>query len=314
MSPWVVPALSFLAAVLLVAVILWVLDATPRRVGRRLRAIRRGGGPVPEQQRARPHPLLPLTSVLERSGRYSALEQKLRRAGLSLRPGELAVMALCLFAALVVLGWLAYRLPGAAIGAVLGVGLPAAALELLAARRLRKFEEQLPDALMLIATSLRSGYGILRSLQAVRDEMAPPMSTEFQEVLDETSVGAPLRDALVRLASRVPLVDLDIAVTAILIQSDVGGNLAELMETVAATVRERRRLRAEQNALTAEARLSGVVLFAVPLGMAVALAVLNPGYMSVLFHTSLGQVFLACAAALQLVGALVIRRMLRLDF
>ncbi len=314
MNPWAVTGLTFLAAVLLAVVIFWVMDATPRRIGRRMRAIREQGAPAPEGQTPRPDPLSPVTAALARTGRYGALEQKLRRAGVNLRPGEFAALAVGLFAVLAALGWALCRLPGAAVGAGLGLLAPAVALEALIAQRLRKFEQQLPDALMLIATSLRSGYGILRALQAVRNEMAPPVSTEFQEVLDETSVGAPLADALMHLAQRVPLADLDIAVTAMLIQSEVGGNLAELMETVAATVRERRRLRAEQNALTAEARLSGLVLFLVPLGMGVALAALNPAYMSVLFHTSLGQILLACAAALQIVGALVIRRMLRLDF
>jgi tight adherence protein B len=133
-------------------------------------------------------------------------------------------------------------------------------------------------------------------------------------MLDESNLGVPIGQALTRLVQRVQLPDLGIAVTAILIQLEAGGNLAEVMETVAGTVRERHRLRAEMDTLTAEGRLSGVVLFCVPLGMAVILVALNPTYMSALFGTSLGHLLILCAVALQILGGLVIKRMLRLEF
>jgi tight adherence protein B len=311
----IVAVLSFIAVAFLVAALLGGIGTDERGPRRRLRAIERGGqGPRPRRVRGEREDHLPhLTSLLGRSGRYGAIERQLRRAGLNWRPSEFVAFSLVALAALTLAGHLVLGVPGAAGGAAVGVLLPIVTLQALTGQRLRKFEEQLPDALMLVAASLRSGYGILRALQAVKDEMGPPISLDFAEVLDETEVGIPVGDALNRLVQRVPLPDLEIAVTAILIQMDVGGNLAELMETTAATVRERRRLRAEMNTLTAEARLSGVVLFVVPLGMAVALVALNPAYMSALFKTGLGHMLLICAASFQLVGGLVIRRMLRLD-
>jgi len=316
MNPWVTPALAGGAIALLTGMILYVLLSNERRVHRRLRSIASDGdGRQPASAQAGRSDYLPhMASLLERAGRYGAVERQLKRAGLNWRPGEFAAAGLMLLAVLALLGWLIGHALGAALGIIIGAGLPATFLAAAAARRLHRFEHQLPDALVLIASSLRSGYGILRAIQAVADEMGFPISPEFREVLDESKVGVSIEDALRRLVERVPLPDLEIAVTAMLIQLEVGGNLAELMETVAATVRERHRLRAEMNTLTAEARLSGVVLFAVPLAMAVVLVMLNPTYMAAIIHTSLGHLLIACAAALQIVGGLVIRRMLRLEF
>lgn len=316
MSPWIGPALIGVSVVVLTAVMLRLLFDDERRVRRRLRSIardREGNRPGNKQTR-RPDYLPQVASLLARAGRYGAVERRLRRAGLEWRPGEFAAACLALVAGLAGLGWLIGHALGAVLGIAVGAVLPAVTLSAATARRLRRFEQQLPDALMLIASSLRSGYGILRAMQAVADEMSSPISAEFSEVLDETKLGVSVEDGLRRLVERVPLPDLEIAVTAMLIQLEVGGNLAELMETVAATVRERQRLRAEMDTLTAEARLSGVVLFALPLAMAVILAMLNPAYMAAILRTSLGHFLIACAAALQLAGGLVIRRMLRLEF
>ncbi len=316
MNLWVIPALAAAVVALLTGIILRVLFTDERRVGRRLRRIERDGDGerLREEQDGRAEHLPQLASLLERAGRYSSVERQLKRAGLNWRPSEFAAACLALVAALALAGWLVFKALGAAVAIAVGVALPTAALKALEARRLRRFEHQLPDALMLIATSLRSGYGVLRAIQAVADGMVPPISSEFKEVLDESRVGVPVGGALSRLLERVPLPDLEIAVTAILIQMDVGGNLAELMETVAATVRERHRLRGEMDTLTAEARLSGVVLFLVPVGAAVILVTLNRAYMATLLQTTLGHLLIAGAAALQIMGGLVIRRMLRFDF
>jgi len=316
MSDWIIPILVFAVVALFTAVLMRVLNADELRLHRRLRTIQRDGeaGPSAAEQLGTADHLPQVTALLERAGRYGALEGQLRRAGLHWRPSEFAAASVGLMVALALIGWWVYGVIGAGLGLAVGAALPLALLAVLEAQRLARFEAQLPDALMLIATSLRSGYGILRALQAVKEEMPPPISIEFAEVLDESRVGLPVGDALGRLMQRVPLADLEIAVTAILIQLEVGGNLSELMETVAGTVRERSRIRAEMNTLTAEARLSGLILFLIPLAIAVALVMLNPAYMSALFKTTLGHLLIGCAAALQIVGGLVIRRMLRFDF
>ena len=312
MNVWLIPLLAFASAALLVALGVYALSASQRRIGRRIKTM--GAGAAAGKAAAGGDRFPSVTALLERQGQHSAIEDALERAGLNWRPSEFAVSCAAVIVILAAAGWVAFGLLGAAAGIVLGALTPYLGLKVMAGRRLQAFERQLPDALMLIASTLRSGYGILRAMQAVRDEMAPPISVEFAKTLDETNVGVPTTEALQHLAHRVPLPDVDIAVTAILIQVEVGGNLAEVMEIVARTVRERQRIRAEVNTLTAEGRLSGVILFLLPLAMAGVLAFLNPGYMSALFKTSLGHLLIGCAAGLQVIGGLVINRMLRLDF
>jgi len=317
MNALVISGLVFAGTATLIGIILYALNASSRRVGHRLETIGREEAAAEEQQaRGERADRFPgLTSMLERSGRYGALERQLDRAGLDWRPSELVVAWV---AAMAVIAAAAGWLGGAATVAIAAVLIGSVAcflgLKVLEARRLRQFERQLADALMLIGSSLRSGYGILRAMQAVRDEMGPPISVEFGKVLDEANLGVAVPDALTHLLQRVPLPDLDIAVTGILIQLDVGGNLAELMETVATMVRERHRIRAEVDTLTAEGRLSGLVLFILPLVMAAILTVANRAYMSTLFTTTIGHIIIGCAAVLQILGGLVISRMLRLDF
>jgi tight adherence protein B len=313
MSAWVIPALAFVAAASAVLLVGLALTSSRRRVGRRINSLGRDTDARKAAKRdADRFPAL--TALLERQGQHSAIEGMLERAGLEWRPSELAAACIAAIVALAAAGWLLFGALGATGGIVVAVLIPLAILKGLEARRLREFERQLPDALMLVASSLRSGYGILRAMQAVREEMEPPISVEFGKTLDETNVGAPTAEAFAHLARRVPLPDLDIAVTAILIQLDTGGNLAEVMEIVASTVRERQRIRAEVDTLTAEGRLSGIILFILPLAMAGILTVLNPSYMSALLTTALGHMLILVALALQMLGGLVITRMLRIDF
>ncbi|UCH36150.1 MAG: type II secretion system F family protein [Armatimonadota bacterium] len=313
MSGFLIPVLAFVCAALAVGLVLYLLTAGQRRVGRRLTTM---GSAASEPDKGSPKrdPFPTLTSLIEGQGRHSAIEAALERAGSSWRPSELVAVSAAAIVVVAALGWLVWGPLGAAAGIVIAVSAPFIVLKVLEVSRLRRFERQLPDALMLIASSLRSGYGVLRAMQAVCQEMEPPISVEFGKVLDETNVGVPTPEALVRLSRRVPLSDLDIAVTAMLIQLEVGGNLAEVMEIVASTVRERQRIRAEVNTLTAEGRMSGLILFILPIAMAVILGALNPSYMSALFTTSLGHLLMACAIGLQIVGGVVIMRMLRLDY
>ncbi len=313
MNTWLIPALACIGAILLVLGTVYAIAWRETRLAQRLKGLNRAAG-EPEPARGEEGRFPAMTNLLERNGRSSALQEELDRSGLNWRAGEFAALGLAVLAALSIAGWVLFGPLGAAGGIVLATALPYLALKALQGRQLRRFEAQLPDALMLIASSLRSGYGIMRAIQAVREEMTPPISTEFGKVLDETKVGAELAEALRHLAHRIRLPDLDIAVTAILIQLDVGGNLAEVMEIVAGTVRERQRLRAEVDTLTAEGRLSGIILFLLPIVMAVIIGVLNRGYMSALFSTTLGHILIACAAVMQLLGGLVINRMLKFDF
>ncbi|MGB9587962.1 MAG: type II secretion system F family protein, partial [Armatimonadota bacterium] len=158
-----------------------------------------------------------------------------------------------------------------------------------------------------------SGFSFLRAMQMVSKEMQPPISKEFERAINEMNVGRPLEDALRGIATRVKSYDFDLVVTAVTIQHQVGGNLADVLEAIAATIRERLRIQGEIRALTAEGRISGIVLIALPIGLAILLTLLRPGYMGTLFQESIGRLMIAIAAVLQIVGALVIHRMLKVD-
>jgi len=316
MHTWGISALVMAATTALTALILSLVSTAFWRVGRRLRMINQDevlagqGTEGPDQNGHFPV----VTTMLERVNRYSALERRLKQAGLNWRPDEFTAAWVATAVVLAVVGWLLLGPLAAVAGILLALAGSWLLLDLLQKNRLRQFEHQLPDALMLMASSLRSGYGLQRAIQAIRDEMRPPISIEFAKVLDETNVGLGMPEALFNLLQRVPLPDLDIAVTAILIQLDVGGNLAEVIEIVANTVRERQRISAEVDTLTAEGKLSGIILFILPIVMGIVIMVLNPSYMSALFKTSIGHLLIFCGIGLELLGGFVIKRMLEIDF
>lgn len=315
MNPWIISAVVAAATSTATALVLGLVNAAPWRVDRRLRMISGSDAPAGSDAEPGAGDRFPtLSAVVQHVDRYGALERRLKQAGLNWRSGEFvaawAAAAIMLAAAG---GWLLGPLAAAA-GLLLALAGGWLLLELLQRQRVRQFERQLPDALMLVASSLRSGYGLQRSLQAIRDEMRPPISTEFAKVLDETNVGLSLPDALLNLVQRVPQPDLDITVTAILIQLEVGGNLSEVIEIVANTVRERQRIAAEVDTLTAEGRLSGVILFILPIVMAIVIMALNPEYMTALFKTSMGHLLIFCGICLEVIGGIVIKRMLEIDF
>jgi tight adherence protein B len=166
---------------------------------------------------------------------------------------------------------------------------------------------------MLMSSSLRSGFSFLRAMQMVAQEMPSPISQEFDRIIGEVKVGRPLEDALRGSVARIRSYDYDLAVTAVLIQHHVGGNLAEILETIAGTIRERIRIIGEMRALTAEGRISGIVLVLLPIVLAAILSTLNPVYMSVLIKETAGHYLIGLAVLFQIIGSLIIRRMLVLD-
>jgi tight adherence protein B len=160
----------------------------------------------------------------------------------------------------------------------------------------------------MIASSLRSGFSLMRSMQMVSQEMPPPISEEFERVINEVNLGRPMEDALRESVSRVKSYDYDLMVTAILINQQVGGNLADILEIIAHTIRERLQIRGEMKALTAEGRISGVILVILPLVLAGLIAVLNPPYLLTLVTEPIGVYLIVTAVLLQIIGGLFIRK------
>lgn len=241
------------------------------------------------------------------------LQDRLRRAGLKLLPTEFLFFQVCAAGLAMTLG--ATLAGGAAwwVWGLAGFLLPLWWLGRRETARLKQFEGQLPDALGLIANSLRSGYSFLQALDVVSREMPEPLGREFAQVLRENKVGIPLEDALAGLSRRVNSPDLDLVITAVLIQRQVGGNLAEIVEKIGQTIRNRLQLLGQVRALTAQGRLSGWIVSALPVGLGLILHGVNPDYLQPLFRHPLGWMMLGVGVVMQAVGILVINKMVQME-
>lgn len=179
-------------------------------------------------------------------------------------------------------------------------------------RRLKKFAAQLPDALELISRALRAGHSLGAGMNLVGNEMPPPIAQEFNRVFEEQNLGIPLDEAMRSLTDRVPNLDLKFFVTAVVLQRQTGGDLAEILDKIGHLIRERFKIWGQVQALTGEGRLSGIVLLALPPLLFLAVYYLNPEYCMVLFTDPMGQQMLAVAVGLQIVGALVIKKIINI--
>jgi tight adherence protein B len=180
------------------------------------------------------------------------------------------------------------------------------------AKRFSRFEQNLPDGLDLIVGALRAGHSLISALGIVAREAGDPIKKEFRICFDEQNFGVELRTAMLNLATRVPIQDVRIVVTAILIQKESGGNLAEVLEKVAGIIRDRFRLKRQIQVHTAQGRLTGVILTVLPIVLGLALYLINPGHMSVLWTRPIGIKLIYSSAIMTCVGALVIRKIIRI--
>ncbi|HXK58300.1 MAG TPA: type II secretion system F family protein [Acidobacteriota bacterium] len=195
---------------------------------------------------------------------------------------------------------------------LMGAAIPTVIVSIRRARRLRKFLEQLPDALDLLARAVRAGHAFTTGLELIATEMPEPVAGEFRITYDQQNLGLPLRDALQNLCVRVPLQDVRIFVTALQIQRESGGNLAEILGNLSYVIRERFKLQRQIQVYTAESRVSLYILTIVPPILAVVFVLANPEYIRPLFEDPMGQKMVMGAIILQIIGYLVIRRVTRM--
>lgn len=179
-------------------------------------------------------------------------------------------------------------------------------------KRFDKFLEHLPDALELMSRALSSGHAFSEALHMVSTEMPEPIATEFRKTYEEQNLGLSLKLALENLTQRMPLLDLKLCVTAVLIQRETGGNLSEILEKVAYTIRERFRIMGDLKTLTTSSRMSAWLLCGLPIFVAIAVTGLNPEYMSVLWKDPRGHKLIAAALFMQITGMLIVRKILRI--
>jgi tight adherence protein B len=199
-----------------------------------------------------------------------------------------------------------------AVGLLLGF-LPLGYVMQKRSQRMKKFEQGLPEALDLIVSALRVGHSLNSALGLVTRECAPPVSTEFRVCFDEQNYGLELKSAMDNMVSRVPLQDLKIVTTAILIQKESGGNLAEVLEKTSEVIRERFRLKREVMTHTAQGRLTGWILTFLPVALGCALYIVNPDMMSILWKRDIGIKLLYVAGAMMVVGGLIINKIVKMD-
>jgi len=248
-------------------------------------------------------------------GLMQKLEQSLWQAGIYRRVSDIVLVTLLLFGAGAMIGAAMWQDPTFAVALGLGFAmLPALYVRIQRKRRLRKFVLQLPFALDLMKSSLEAGHSLLRGLQVVVGEFHDPIATEFRSVIEQTRLGLPLPRAMEEMLKRVPDDDLRLLIVAIRVQADVGSSLAVIIERLAEIVRIRQRLGQQVRALTAQARMSGWVVAALPIVILAAFSVIQPSYTHTLFHEPGGQKLLKIAATLDFLAFLTIRKLLKVKY
>jgi tight adherence protein B len=255
-----------------------------------------------------------LDTILRRSERAAVLQKMLTQGNVDIRAGNF--LFLCVASALVfgivffffggkmVFGW---------VGLVLGFFAPYAYASHMRTKRFQRFEERFPEAIDTLARAVRAGHAFTTALEMIANEVAEPVAGEFRQLFEEQKFGLPVRDALLNLADRIPLVDVKFFVTAVMLQRETGGNLAEILDNLSYVIRERFKILRQVRVHTAQGRLTMVLLMALPPLIVLIMLVLNPGFIRPLFTDPLGHVFVVGGITLQTVGYFVIRKIIRIQ-
>ncbi|ABY33759.1 MAG TPA: secretion system protein [Chloroflexus aurantiacus] len=289
MMPVTLGALGLLLFLLVITVVVLMRQSATADVAQRLetfaggKAQERSNEPIARQAIER------IDAVVAKSKQGSSIQRELARADLKLTVAEF--IGLKLGAALlgVVFGFILGRanflaqIGAATAAAIVFSFLPNLYVNMRAAQRIKAFNNQLGDVITMMANALRGGYSFLQTLDMVSREAPPPAATEFRRVVQEVGLGRSTEEALQNLLRRMPSDDLDLLITAVTIQMEVGGNLAQILDTIGHTIRERVRIKGEISTLTAQGRISSWIITGLPIGLAMFITVVNPDYMAPLF-------------------------------
>jgi tight adherence protein B len=315
---WLSLAGVFLTVVFLLLGLLELLFGARREIMERLQeSVAEDSPAAPESQKSRGvFGLLGKLggAVSRRPTVRSKLEKKLMQARLYMRPEEFVGLSLFLGAVLMLAVYqAASSIPAALAAAFIGYRIPAIALEQQRKKRLRNFENQLISVLSTISSGLRAGYSFPQALEVVYKEMPAPASEEFGRVLRDYRLGRSIDEALGEAVERVESKELEMVVTAIAIQRQVGGNLAALLDKIEGTLQERINLREDIRALTAQQRFSAVIILLLPPVVAAVLLVANPEYILTLFREPMGLLALIMALVLQVIGIVIMNRISKIE-
>ena len=316
MSTQLVALVIAVPAALAIAVFFWSID--------RVRRERASAPPVapPQQQRATPRELVerllrPAADTLSMRRKVQGkptLAEDLGRAGLNITPAEYLLVRIGAVALGALIGLFRFGISiGPLILAAVGFILPPLVVHYLQGRRRDRFNEQLAGMLQLLSNSLKTGYAVDRALETVAAKSPPPVSTEFERVTTEIALGTSVEDVLSSLLLRIDSPDLEFIVTAILLHVRVGGNLAEVLDNISDTLRDRLQTKRDMQVLTAQSRASATIITGLPILLALGLYVFVPGYFSPMTSTFIGYVLLGIAGFLILIGNVLITRMTQLE-
>jgi tight adherence protein B len=259
-------------------------------------------------------PLPALDKMVEGTKAGSWLTRLLEQSGTSATPSAIIVASVALTVVAALVAVLFTRYPLLAIPAAIGAGaLPFLWLVRRRSMRLKRFEEQFPEALDLLSRAIRAGHAFQTAMGMVADELPAPVGPEFKKTFEQQNYGLPLREALLAMPERVPLMDVHFFVTAVLIQRDTGGNLSEILDNLARVVRERFKLLRQVRVHTAHGRMTGYVLLSVPAALGIVLSMLNRDHMAPLFKEHMGQMMLLGAGVMQTIGYFWIKKVIKIE-
>jgi tight adherence protein B len=259
-------------------------------------------------------------TLLRRSEQVSRLQTMLEQAGLTIRAGNLLIFsvisaAMVATAAYVVAGPLPHSETVMFTCAAAGLGaiLPYSYAVRRRTRRFQKFEELFPEAIDTLGRAVRAGHAFTMALEIVCNEFTEPLATEFRKLYEEQKYGMPVRDALLNLTQRVPLVDVKFFATAVMLQRETGGNLAEILDNLSYMIRERFKILRQVRVYTAQGRLTMMLLMGLPPVIVVTMLIVNPSFIQPLFNDQIGHVLIAAGISLQTIGYFVIRRIIQIQ-
>ena len=233
---------------------------------------------------------------------------------MSIKPAKVILISGVLgFATFLIAARALHGLALAALAGLLLAMVPYSYIAFQRARRMRQFEERFPEALDLLGRAVRAGHAFTTGLEMISMESSEPVASEFRKTFEEQNFGLPLREVLMNLTDRVPLMDVRFFVTALLVQKETGGNLAEILDELSRVIRERFRIYREVRVRTAQGRLTALILIAMPPSMMVLLGLMNPSYVRILFTDPVGPTLLTFAAAMQILGSIIIWKIIHIQ-
>jgi tight adherence protein B len=314
--------LTFLVVVTLVALI-WMFvgtDANQEVVRRRMESVRKAEqrGNVSLNLKLVRDEMLSSVPALHRLLMKWTWSSRLRdfvaQAGMKTKPAKLLLISAVIGLGSYLITKMFYpQFPIAVLAAIIATAVPFSVVAFKRRRRLRKFEEHFPEALDLLGRAVRAGHAFTTGLEMIAKESSEPVAEEFRATFEEQNFGLPLKDALLNMTERVPMVDVRFFVTALLIQKETGGNLAEILDGLSRVIRDRFRIHREVKTRTAQGRLTAAILISLPPLMMLVLEIINPHYIHILVDDPAGPVVLSIAVGMQLIGSALLWKIIHFE-